>query len=227
MGLRREQQGVQLVRFPFASLAGRVLVHALFYTAASLFIVLVVTPSFGWGLKSASSVLVVFGAFGLTMLPLSMIAASLVRNRFTAFQVLMFVSTPLFLVSGFTWPLDQMPPWLQSFASAFPATPALLALRVLAVKTPDLTAVSHEVRWLAILFGVYTTLAIVVVHAVAWWHRRHAARNQVTPDDPDASGEEFPQPSEDEARPCSRAELTPDVGPVEPASASPAEPASA
>jgi ABC-2 type transport system permease protein len=175
VGLRRETDPVSTpARFPFASLAGRVGAHTLFYILASLFIVLVVTPSFGWGIKSATSVLVLFAAFGLAMLPLSMIAASLVRNRFTAFQVLMFASTPVFMVSGFTWPLEQMPRVVQVFASVFPATPALLAMRVLAVKTSDLAAVSSELAWLGGQFAAYTALAVVVTHLVAWRDRRKA-----------------------------------------------------
>ena len=175
VGLRRETDLVPTpVRFPFATLAGRVAAHTLFYVLASLFIVLVVTPSFGWGIKSAASVLVLFAAFGLAMLPLSMIAASLVRDRFTGFQVLMFVSTPVFMVSGFTWPLEQMPRAVQVFASVFPATPALLAMRVLAVKTSELSAVSGELAWLGVHFVAYTALAVVVTHLVAWRDRRRA-----------------------------------------------------
>jgi len=182
VGLRRETDpGATPGRFPFASLAGRVGAHALFYTLASLFIVLVVTPSFGWGIKSATSVLVLFAALGLAMLPLSMIAASLVRNRYTGFQVLMFVSTPVFMISGFTWPFEQMPRSVQMIASAFPATPALLAMRVLAVKTSDLAAVSGELTWLGAQFVAYTALAVLVTHLVAWRdHRRASAHPVVT-----------------------------------------------
>lgn len=172
--MREEGEGLPL-RFPFTSLAGRMAVHAFFYLLASLFIVLGVTPWFGWGLTSAWSVLVLFGVFGLAMLPLSMIAASLVRSRYSAFQVLMFASTPLFLVSGFTWPFDQMPRWLQAFASIFPATPALRALRVLAAKTPDLRAISGELSLLLVLFAVNTALALAVTRLAAWRARCQAA----------------------------------------------------
>lgn len=165
VGLRRELAPVSTgQRFPFARLAGRMGAHSLLHLLAIAFMVLVVTPSFGWGITSTASVLSLFLVFGLAMLPLSMIAASLVRDRTTGFQVLMFLSTPVFMMSGFTWPFDQMPRTVQLLASAFPATPALLAMRTLAVKASDLGAVRGEFLWMGAHFVIYTALAVGIVH---------------------------------------------------------------
>jgi ABC-2 type transport system permease protein len=98
------------------------------------------------------------------MFPLAMITASLVKSRYTGFQVLMFLSTPVFMMSGFTWPLDQMPRTIQLLASAFPATPALLAMRTLAVKSGSFSAIRTELAWMAAQFIAYTLVAIALLH---------------------------------------------------------------
>ena len=165
MGLRKELTPISpRLRFPFARLAGRVAAHSLLYLLAIVFIVLVVTPSFGWRIQSSMAVFVLYVVFGLTMFPLAMIAASLVKSRYTGFQVLMFLSTPVFMMSGFTWPLDQMPRTIQLLASAFPATPALLAMRTLAVKSGSFSAIRTELAWMAAQFIAYTLVAIALLH---------------------------------------------------------------
>jgi ABC-2 type transport system permease protein len=101
--------------------------------------------------------------FAAAVVPVSVAVASLVPDRMSAFQILMFFSAPLFLASGFTWPASQMPAAVRAVMAVFPATPALRALRVLSMKSGELSAVAPELRWLAVQAVAFTALAAVVV----------------------------------------------------------------
>ena len=53
--------------------------------------------------------------------------ASFFRRKITALQFFVFTSYPIFLASGYSWPLDSMPVWLQFLANLFPTTPYFVA----------------------------------------------------------------------------------------------------
>jgi ABC-2 type transport system permease protein len=40
----------------------------------------------------------------------------LVPNQLKATEILMVIATPSFILSGFTWPLSQMPVWVQAIS---------------------------------------------------------------------------------------------------------------
>lgn len=163
-GLQREKSpGAPAPRFPLTALAGKALAQLTFYLLGAALIVFVVMPRFGWGSHHSGAMFVLFAAFCLSVIPIGLLIASLVTDRYAAFQVLMLVSAPAFLVSGFSWPLEQMPVAPRMFASLLPSTPALLALRTISMKTADLAAVQPQITWLVGLVAFWSVLALVVV----------------------------------------------------------------
>ena len=46
----------------------------------------------------------------------------------------MVIATPSFILSGFTWPLSQMPAWVQYIANIIPLTHFLPAFRILIIE---------------------------------------------------------------------------------------------
>ena len=169
VGWQREDEVLQRTPYPFTHLSGKALVHLGFYFLGISLIVFVIFPVFGWPVRSPAAMFALFSALAVTMVPPALLVASLVRDRFVAFQLLLFFSVPLFLMSGFTWPLDQMPVHVQAFAWLFPATPALQALRVLSMKAGDLHAVARHLWIMALQWAVWSALALVVVRRR--WHR--------------------------------------------------------
>ena len=76
-----------------------------------------------------------FGAIILSMLfviatiLLGMSLAALTGNRIDALKGCLLVGAPAFLLSGYTWPLEQMPPLLRTISNFIPLTPYLEGFR--------------------------------------------------------------------------------------------------
>lgn len=150
VGLQREGRGrPRRERFPFTAMLGRAVAHLPFWLCGIAFIVFVIFPLFAWPSASAIGMFAIYAALALAMAPMSMAIASFVPDRFVAFQLLLFFSAPIFIMSGYSWPLWQMPPLVQAVASVFPATPALQAVRIISLKNADL---SLTVPYLQIMF---------------------------------------------------------------------------
>ncbi len=170
-GVRRERGlPVGAAPHPLGYLSGMAAAHSPFWLGGSLFISCVLLPWMGWSGPSVAATAALFVLFTAALAPVAVAVASLVPDRMSAFQILMFFSVPLFVASGFTWPGAQLPRAVEAVTLVFPATPALRALRVLSMKTGDLRAVAPELLWLLGQAAAYAALAAAVV--LRPWRRR-------------------------------------------------------
>lgn len=88
----------------------------------------------------------------------------LIPNQLKATEVLMVIATPSFILSGFTWPLSQMPGWIQGIAQVIPLTHYLQAMRVLIIEKGSLSMVTGPI-WSMVLIGVVCfTIAYIALH---------------------------------------------------------------
>jgi ABC-2 type transport system permease protein len=53
---------------------------------------------------------------------IGVLVSILVPNQLKATEILMVIATPSFILSGFTWPLSQMPVWVQAISNVIPLT---------------------------------------------------------------------------------------------------------
>lgn len=168
--------------FPVTRLSGKALAHLAIHLAGIALIVFGIVPLFGWPMQAPWTVFALFVLLAVAMVPPAILVASLTPDRFAAFQLLMFFSAPVFMMSGFSWPLDQMPRAVQLLAWAFPATPALQALRVLSAKSGQLAAVLPQLKAMGLQFLAWNAIAVpVVLLAQHQRRRRPAAAGQVAP----------------------------------------------
>src|SRR5690606_9460953 len=58
--------------------------------------------------------------FVLSVSFIGILVSILLPSQLKATEVLMVVATPAFMISGFTWPLSQMPVWIQYMAQVIP-----------------------------------------------------------------------------------------------------------
>lgn len=65
---------------------------------------------------------------------MGILVSILLPNQLKSTEVLMVIATPSFILSGFTWPLSQMPIWIQYLADVIPLTHFLQAFRILIVE---------------------------------------------------------------------------------------------
>lgn len=76
-------------------------------------------------------------------------------------EVLAFSTYPLFLVSGYSWPIDAMPKLLQGFANILPSTPYFKIFNKLSVEGADLIHIRNGfIHILILLISGYILLYI-------------------------------------------------------------------
>jgi ABC-2 type transport system permease protein len=168
VGLSREEGTfVTSARWPFTNLEARGLALLIFFWAGAAFIIFLIFPLFHWPVRDPLAAFLLLCGFSLTLLPLAIIIAQLTHDRYAPFQVLMFLSIPLFMLSGYAWPLEQMPSYLRPIANAMPATPIAQAFRLITMKEVDLPSLAPYLKWIGIQFVCYTALSIVVVRLTA------------------------------------------------------------
>jgi len=159
-------------RAPFVTTVGAYLAQSLLYAAGTAVILFVIAPAFGWPMQRPAAMFLLFLAFIGALAPLAVLIALAVRDGTSAFQLLMFATIPLLMMSGFAWPLDQMPAYVRAIASVLPSTPALQAVRLLSTKTGDLSVVLPLLRWLAVQSAAYALVLVVVAAGAAWRRAR-------------------------------------------------------
>ncbi len=79
----------------------------------------------------------------------------------------MVIATPSFILSGFTWPLSQMPDWVVAVANVIPLTHFLQAFRILLIEEGTLSQCSGAI-WAMIWIG----LVCAVLSYVALYFKR-------------------------------------------------------
>ena len=96
---------------------------------------------------------------------MGILVSILIPSQLKATEILMVVATPSFVLSGFTWPLSQMPGWMAAIADVIPLTHFLGGYRILLMQEGWLEAIGSHVIGLAVLtvvFGVLSYVALAV-----------------------------------------------------------------
>lgn len=91
---------------------------------------------------------------GMLVFAVSMIGilvSILIPNQLKATEILMVIATPSFVLSGFTWPLSQMPVWIQYLAQVIPLTHFLEAYRIANIQNGGFEALINPIAKMFIL----------------------------------------------------------------------------
>ncbi|MGB0837183.1 MAG: ABC transporter permease [Flavobacteriaceae bacterium] len=96
----------------------------------------------------------------LSVSALGIMVSIAIPSQLKATEILMVIATPSFILSGFTWPMSQMPVLIQSIANAIPLTHFLKALRKILLFNATTSDIVPE---LAILIGMTLLFWIVSV----------------------------------------------------------------
>lgn len=84
--------------------------------------------------ENLGALTLVAGIFVVAVSFIGVLVSIMVPNQLKATEILMVIATPSFILSGFTWPLSQMPLWVQYVADIIPLTHFLKAFRVLIIE---------------------------------------------------------------------------------------------
>lgn len=103
------------------------------------------------------------GLFVLSVCFIGILVSLLIPSQLKATEVLMVIATPSFILSGFTWPLSQMPEWIQYIASIIPLTHFLPIFRVLIIENGPTDLIYPYVQNLIIITAVGFVLSYVAL----------------------------------------------------------------
>lgn len=107
---------------------------------------------------SAFNILVFSAMFMLALLSLGVFVSCITRTMLLSTDILMIISVPSFILSGFTWPVSQMPSYIQVISEVLPLTPFLNGLRRIVFMGSSLHDVLPEIKSLAIMIIVFGLL---------------------------------------------------------------------
>lgn len=108
------------------------------------------------------------GLFVLSVCFIGILVSLLIPSQLKATEVLMVIATPSFILSGFTWPLSQMPEWIQYIASIIPLTHFLPIFRVLIIENGPTDLIYPYVQNLIII----TAVGFVLSYAALAYKKR-------------------------------------------------------
>jgi len=105
--------------------------------------------------------LVVVILLTLAAMFIGMLFSILIPNRLKATEFLMVISTPAFILSGFTWPLSAMPHWVTSISNAIPLTHFLQAFKKIAMYGGGFSDIYPEIKSLVFIAIIAFILMVV------------------------------------------------------------------
>ncbi|UPS92202.1 ABC transporter permease [Bizionia sp. M204] len=102
--------------------------------------------------------------FILAVCGIGVLVSIVLPNQLKATEVLMVVATPSFILSGFTWPLSQMPNWVQFIAELIPLTHYLKTFRILYLNHASVSHIYAPVKAMSIIAVICLSLSAIILH---------------------------------------------------------------
>lgn len=107
---------------------------------------------------------IIAGIFVLSVSFIGILVSILVPSQLKATEILMVIATPSFILSGFTWPLSQMPVFVQGFANVIPLTHFLKAFRILIIEDGTFSQTYGVILHLIIIGVVCGVLSYIALY---------------------------------------------------------------
>ena len=99
------------------------------------------------------------GLFIISILTLGLVISTLATTQFQAFQMTFMSFLPQMLLSGFMFPFEGMPRWVQWIAETFPLTHFLRIVRGIILRDAELSLLWQDLWPLALFFVVFLGIA--------------------------------------------------------------------
>jgi ABC-2 type transport system permease protein len=101
--------------------------------------------------------------FAFASISLGMFLAAILKTRLNALKGCLLISAPAFLLSGYTWPLDQMPSVIKSIVSIIPLTPFLEGFRKIYQQNLGIEFIYPFILQLIITGIIYFSLTYLII----------------------------------------------------------------
>jgi ABC-2 type transport system permease protein len=121
-------------------------------------------PAFKIEIAGGFGTMLVFSIiFMICLLAMGIMVSLIFPTMLLSTEILMIVATPSFIISGYTWPISQMPGIIQAFANLLPLTHFLSGFRKIAFLGNNLHDVWHEIAMMLIMIAVYGSISWVAL----------------------------------------------------------------
>ena len=155
----------------FAAITGKSLFYIILYIIYAAFFYAVIAGLFHLNLTGNGIImLILLIPFFAVIVMMGILISSLFNKKIQALQFLALTSIPIFLLSGYSWPLQSMPAVIRWLAYLVPTTPFLDAFTRVALMNAGLADVIGALVHIIILLIIYYILA-------AWRLRKLAGIN--------------------------------------------------
>jgi ABC-2 type transport system permease protein len=101
--------------------------------------------------------------FIVCLLAMGIMVSLIFPTMLLSTEILMIIATPSFIISGYTWPISQMPGIIQAFGNLLPLTHFLSGFRKIAFLGNGLNDLGHEIFVLLIMTVVYGSISWVAL----------------------------------------------------------------
>ena len=101
--------------------------------------------------------------FLLSLLFMGVLASLIFPTMLSATETLMLIATPSFIVSGYTWPISQMPVVMQYIANTLPLTHFLSGFRKIVFMGNTLGDVLPEIKALIIILTITAIISFIIL----------------------------------------------------------------
>ncbi|QAA82646.1 ABC transporter permease [Aequorivita sp. H23M31] len=104
----------------------------------------------------------------LASMAIGMLFSIAIPSQLKATELLMVISTPAFILSGFTWPTMAIPVWITNIAQYIPLTQFLSGFRKIAFYGGDLSAIKGEIGMLLLITTVSFLVMVLLLQMKIW-----------------------------------------------------------
>ncbi len=136
--------------------------YILLYLTYIFFFTYVIFPLFGLPVKaSLFPIMAISLLFILAVAIYSLLVGSYIKKQTHAMEILAFSTYPLFLLSGYSWPVSAMPAVLRGVSALIPTTPMLEAMQRLYLMGGTWQSVIPQFQHLLIILGISIFLLVL------------------------------------------------------------------
>ncbi|RAJ08422.1 ABC-2 type transport system permease protein [Chitinophaga skermanii] len=110
---------------------------------------------------------ILIALFILTLIPMAMWIGMLFKSQLLCTQMMAFSTYPIFLITGYTWPISELPKGLQLITALLPTTPFINVYTAIVQQNASMIERMPAVVHLCVLWLFYTVLCIWKMHRLA------------------------------------------------------------
>ncbi|GAB4144659.1 MAG: hypothetical protein Fur0015_12430 [Ignavibacteriales bacterium] len=155
-----KQINIDFVGDSFAFLIGKVGFYFLLYFSYSVLFFFMIMNLNSIPLTGSVVGFLIISSLGILSVSfLSVFVASFFQKKLSALQIITLLSYPIFLISGFSWPIDSMPTFLQYFSQIIPFTNYSAALSKIIRAECSIADVQNEFINLSLLTIAFASFA--------------------------------------------------------------------